>query len=429
MIRRILVLLAVGACGMGARADVSAARLEILQPEGGDVKVQLLSKRQLEYLKLPRAERIEKFADAGERAQLALDRNEPVPVLISWRWSAGECGIAPVFSVEVRHVGGGEDRAVAAVAAREPYTFVDNLMIGEKYRVIVSALVGGRTVASASRDFETDATAPRLIRVPGVPNVRDIGGRQAMDGRRIRQGLVYRSAGLNDNPEDIDFLTWAQCRAEFAAGVLTNRAPWQAKHMAKIYSGLWPSNDWHRVPIANARGRERLNDESRRIMLEDLGIRTDLDIRAAGETAGMSQSPLGDRVKWIHSPCSAYSGFGRPLGKKMVKACIDVFLDEANYPIVFHCIGGQDRTGSLAFIIEAVLGVDDEELYRDWECSGFTNPGNWFCHKDLFLQLYTDVLDRYPGATTRQKAEAYLRDCGFTGEDIEKLRRILLEPK
>ena len=41
MIRRILVLLAVGACGMGARADVSAARLEILQPEGGDVKVQL----------------------------------------------------------------------------------------------------------------------------------------------------------------------------------------------------------------------------------------------------------------------------------------------------------------------------------------------------------------------------------------------------
>jgi hypothetical protein len=113
----------------------------------------------------------------------------------------------------------------------------------------------------------------------------------------------------------------------------------------------------------------------------------------------------------------------------MVKACIDVFLDEANYPKVFHCIGGQDRTGSLAFIIEAVLGVDDEELYRDWECSGFTNPGNWFCHKDLFLQLYTDVLDRYPGETTCQKAEAYLRDCGFTGEDIDKLRRILLEPK
>ena len=423
-----LGLFLAGVVGMGALAASASSRLEILQPEGGEEKVKLLSKRQLEYLKLPREERIEKFADAGERAQLALDKNEPQPVLVSWRWTGEKGAIAPVFSVELRHVGGGEDRAVRVVDAREPYAFFDNLMIGEKYRVIVSVVVGGRTVARAVRDFETDATAPRLIRVPGVPNVRDIGGRVAMNSRRIRQGLVYRSAGLNNNPEDIDFLTWAECRAEFAAGTLTNRAPWQAKHMAKIYSGSWPSNDWHRVPIANARGRERLSDESRAIMLDTLGIRTDLDLRNDGETVGMSQSPLGDRVKWIHSPSSAYSGFGRPRGMKMTKACLDVFLDESNYPIVFHCIGGQDRTGSLAFIIEAVLGVDDEELYRDWECSGFTNPGNWFCHKDLFLQLYNDVLGRYPGETTREKAEAYFRDCGFTDGDIEKLRRILLEP-
>ena len=412
-----------------AALSLSAApRLEILQPEGGSDKVMLLSKRQLEYLNLPREERIKKFADAGERAQLIIDKNEPQSVLISWRWEPKKDEIAPVFSVELRHIGGGEDRAIHVVDAREPYVFVDNLMIGEKYRAIVSALVGGRTVARVTRDFETDATPPRIIRVPGVPNVRDMGGRVGINGRRIRQGILYRSAGLNNNPEDIDFLTWDECKAEFAAGTLTNREPWQAKHMAKIYSGLWPSNDYHRVPTANARGLERLNDESRRIMLDVLGIRTDLDLRSEGETKGMSQSPLGDRVKWIKSPCSAYSGFGTPRGKKMTKACLDVFLDKSNYPIVFHCIGGQDRTGSLAFIIEAVLGVDDEELYRDWECSGFTNPGNWFCHKDLFMQLYDNVLARYPGETTRHKAEAYFRDLGYTDKDIEKLRQILLEP-
>ena len=156
---------------MGALPGLASPRLEILQPEGGDEKVQLLSKRQLEYLRLPRAERVEKFADAGERAQLALDKNEPQPLLVSWRWTGEKGAMAPLFSVELRHMGGGEDRAVRVVDAREPYAFFDNLMIGEKYRVVVSAVVGGRTVAKAARDFETDGTAPRLIRVPGVPNV------------------------------------------------------------------------------------------------------------------------------------------------------------------------------------------------------------------------------------------------------------------
>ena len=406
---------------------LTAGTLEILQPEAGEA-VNLLSKRQYEYLAMPRAERVAAFADAGERAKLALDKNEPQPLLVSWRWVQGDNELAPLFSVELRKRSAEGERAIACRTAREPYVFFDNLEIASSYRVVVYAVVGGRAVASSSREFTTSCTPPRLVRVPGVPNVRDIGGRKAMDSKRIRQGLVYRSAGLNDNPEDIDFLTWDECRMEFASGALTNRAPWQAKHMAKIYAGAWPSNDWHRVPIANARGRERLSDESRRIMLEDLGIRTDLDIRGDKEVEGMRVSPLGDRVKWIHVPASAYSGLGRPRGKQLMKRCLDVFLDSSNYPIVFHCIGGQDRTGSLAFVIEALMGVEDEELYRDWECSGFTNPGNWFCHKDLFMQLY-DVLGRYPGETTRAKAEAYIKDCGLTDKDIAKLRAILLEKR
>ena len=408
-----------------ASLPLVAGTLEMLQPEAGEA-VNLLSKRQYEYLALPRSERVAAFADAGERAKLALDKNEPVPLLVSWRWAHDSGEVAPVFSIELRKLSKEGERTVAHRTAREPYTFFDNLEIATSYRATVCAVVGGRTVASVSREFSTSETPPRLIRVPGVPNVRDIGGRKAMDGKRIRQGLVYRSAGINDNPEDIDFLTWEECRSEFASGTLTNRGPWQAKHMAKIYSGSWPSNDWHRVPIANARGRERLSDLSRRIMLEDLGIRTDLDIRGDKEVEGMRVSPLGDRVKWIHVSASAYSGIGRPRGKELMKQCLDVFLDAANYPIVFHCIGGQDRTGSLAFIIEALMGVEDEELYRDWECSGFTNPGNWFCHKELFMQLY-DVLGRYPGKTTREKAEAYVKDCGLTDADIAKLREILLE--
>ncbi|MBR1920637.1 MAG: tyrosine-protein phosphatase, partial [Kiritimatiellae bacterium] len=222
------------------------------------------------------------------------------------------------------------------------------------------------------------------------------------------------------------FLSWADCRAEFDAGTLTNRPCWQAGHMAKIYRGEHDANDPHRVPTAWARGRERLTDEARHVLLDVLGVRTDLDLRGAQEVAGMSVSPLGDRVKWANVAMTAYGGLAKSRGKELAKACLDVFLDPANYPIAFHCIGGQDRTGTLAFLIEALMGVDDDELNKDWECSGFSNAGSWFRHETLLNQIY-DVLGAYPGANTRERAEAYVRDCGLDDGDIARLRDILLE--
>ena len=400
--------------------------IAILQPTGKE-PVWLMSKRKMDYLSLPLAERVRKFADAGERGILAAEPNAPTPVLVSWRWTPGEGETAPVFSVALRRVfADGSSAPVRFANARETYAFFDNLEIGAEYEVAVAATAGGRRLAVATRRFETDPAAPRLVNVPGVPNARDIGGRRGIGGRRIRQGLVFRTAGLNDNPEDIDFLSWDECRAEFAAGTLTNRPCWQAGHMAKIYRGEHDANDWHRVPVANARGRERLTDESRRILLDELGVRTDLDLRGAGEVAGMTCSPLGDRVKWVNVAMTAYSGLAKPRGKELVKQCFDVFLDPANYPIAFHCIGGQDRTGTLAFLIEALMGVDDDELNKDWECSGFTNAGNWFRHETLFNQIY-DVVNTYPGANTREKVEVYLKDCGLTDADFAKLRGLLLE--
>ncbi len=402
-----------------------AGNLAILQPTGTE-PVWLLSKMKMDYLKLPLAERVAKFADAGERGILASQPNEPTPLLVSWKWSPDAGEMPPVFTVTlVKRTAGGE-LPVAFKTAREPYVFFTNLEIGTDCRVDVRATIGGEAVATASRDFSTDKTAPRLLAVPGVPNVRDVGGRVGFGGRRMKQGLVFRTAGLNDNPEDTDFLTWAECRAEFDAGTLTKRNRWQAGHMADIYRGKIDANDWHRVPTACARGRERLTDASRRILLEDLGIRTDLDLRSAGEVAGMRGSPLGDRVNWINVPFEAYKGLGKTNGIAAVKAAFDVFLDPANYPILFHCIGGQDRTGTLAYLLEALLGVDDDELAKDWECSGFTNAGNWFRHETLYNQI-PEFLKAYPGETTRARVEAYLKACGLKERDFATLRALLLE--
>jgi len=409
-------------CGLVAALSVFAYAdaLTILQPREGDV-VETLSKRQREYLAKPLAERTKIFADEGQRAILRIDENVPTPTLVSWRWQGD--GVPPTFTLVVSRNG----VPVQFRKTREQYVFLDNFEIGADYVLTLYAKVGDEVRAKAERRFSTASMPPRLLRAPGVRNLRDLGGRVGLGGRKMRQGLLFRSAGLNSNPEEIDFLTDAECRAEFEVGTLTNHPCWQAGHMAKIFRGEWPANDPHRVPTAWARGGERMTDEGREILQNQLGIRTDLDLRGVNEVTGMAASPAGDRVRWAHVPMVAYDGLAKEKGKRAVKACFDILLDEKNYPVLFHCIGGQDRTGTLAYLVEGLLGVGDDDLARDWECSGFSNPKVYFRHEELYDKI-GKTLAKYPGANTRERIEAYLKECGLTEADFATLRARLLEP-
>ena len=140
----------------------------------------------------------------------------------------------------------------------------------------------------------------------------------------------------------------------------------------------------------------------------------------------MSGSPAGRGVKWFHIPFQGYAGMGSEEGRAAFTRAFRVLLDIRNYPLDFHCIGGADRTGSLAFVVEALLGVSDDDLARDWEFTCFVYEDQAFGHKSRYDRLRA-VIDACPGATTRERAEAYVRSCGFTDADIATLRTILLE--
>ena len=79
-------------------------------------------------------------------------------------------------------------------AAKKNKIKVDNLEIARTYEFEVAS--GGE---SAKRTFHTKAHGPRFVRIDGVPNVRDLGGYVGLGGRKIRQGMVFRSGGLNGN--------------------------------------------------------------------------------------------------------------------------------------------------------------------------------------------------------------------------------------
>jgi protein-tyrosine phosphatase len=45
---------------------------------------------------------------------------------------------------------------------------------------------------------------------------------------------------------------------------------------------------------------------------------------------------------------------------------LHLLVNKANYPIVFHCQGGRDRTGFLAAIIGKIIGFSEEDIIRDY---------------------------------------------------------------
>ena len=105
----------------------------------------------------------------------------------------------------------------------------------------------------------------------------------------------------------------------------------------------------------------------------------------------------------------------------------NVFRSEKNFPLLFHCIGGTDRTGTFAFLLNALLGVDEEELVRDYEMSFLSNAGMDELHAK-WLDGLIKAVHEMPGDTLADKAKGYFISLGFSEEAVEQVREFLLEP-
>ena len=275
---------------------------------------------------------------------------------------------------------------------------VDSLEIATEWEWTVSA--GSDKLVSR---FKTEDRLPRLVRMTGSNNCRDIGGRRGLGGRRIRQGLVYRTAGLNSNAP-VEYYSTDEILELEKAGKLKEMGHTGRALHRKLKNGEKLSSHAKKNRLVKrkcfAPGKRRFTDE---------------------EVARILKA-----VTWFHISYRAYSGAFTEEGLAINKKVFDVFMDDKNYPIVFHCIGGADRTGTVAMLLEALLGVPEEELWRDYLTTGFVGVVSDPPHKKSFGDT-VKKLKEYPGETLADKAESFFLKLGFTKDDVQRLRDRLLE--
>ena len=170
-----------------------------------------------------------------------------------------------------------------------------------------------------------------------------------------------------------------------------------------------------------------VTDEGRRVMQDVLKIKTDLDLRSTKECPHPEYSSLG--VRLVRVPISAYTNAFRSV--KGYAAALRVFADPANYPIYFHCYGGADRTGTLAFLVEGLCGVSEADLSIDYEltsfCASFGIRARNAAKTYPFPQ-FVARLKEYPGKTLSDKIAAYMETTlGLSADEIAAIRRNVME--
>jgi protein-tyrosine phosphatase len=241
------------------------------------------------------------------------------------------------------------------------------------------------------------------------PNFRDLGGHRALDGKKIRPGLLYRSGQLG---------TMSKGEAD---------------------------------------------------MVLSLGIRTVVDLRSVRESAKCRS--VGEGVSTICLPIELEAKYRKRvqpvLYRKNTRAAIasivasvyaELVKDEMitiqrlfgilaaphNYPLLIHCRAGQDRTGFVCAIILLSLGVDKDVIIRDYLLStGYSIPrvrtmarilravSLGIVSTDNFEEAFT-AHEKYVQAVFDEIAAAfgtidgYLKSCGVPEAALREFRGFVL---
>ena len=175
----------------------------------------------------------------------------------------------------------------------------------------------------------------------------------------------------------------------------------------------------------------KLAAADRAVLVGELGIRHDLDLRGregggSEDEPDMTGSPLGSDVRYTRTQQYAWYALTPVATWQAYLRCV---IDAVTHrePVYFHCTAGADRTGTLACVLEGLLGMSQSDIDKDYELTTFysgsgsdaaarrRNESDW---KGLIK-----AVNAVSGDTFRDKCVHFaVGTCGMSMADINAYR-------
>ena len=168
-------------------------------------------------------------------------------------------------------------------------------------------------------------------------NFRDLGGYVSKDGRKIREGVLFRSAALGlMNEEELSLFRTLGIRT-----ILDFRS---RKTGRELPDPVFEDCELISMPAAFENLRDDLNDSPKEFyeMLID-------------------EDQHGNMIATVVSSIHASLVYSNEAYRQMFRKLL-----AGDVPLLFHCSQGKDRTGIAAILIMLALGIDEEQIRSDY---------------------------------------------------------------
>lgn len=356
-----LLLLGTAAVSLSAcENDPKSVTFTLSKPTETDIHTE----HQAAYLADPNYSNIGKYSAFAENEGYSC----PIPITLMWKVTSAKS--YKVSISENADMSGALDYTVNKVKGFDFY----NAKVNTKYYWTVTANYKSNSFTSEPASFTTKDTTLRNIRVDGVDNVRDLGGYKTASGKIVKQGLVYRAGQMNkDKVTDMQVLA---------------------------------------------------TEDGLKVLNEQLKIKTDIDLRknvaidGTIENSGLNESPISKNVTYISLPMY-YDGQNMlehsdaeklAINKTSIVEFFDILSDNSNYPVIFHCVQGKDRTGLLSYLLGALLGESELDLFRDYLFTNFSTSVGSPCKPDDIAKRYGLTINKIEGSSLSEKTYKYLNE-------------------